>query len=157
MIVNGEGQFDQDVLVFGNQFRIEYNQLVKAKNSSQCVMVLVKNVIAITINNQFLWAQPYTILSKGVDDNVKTQLFQLHTKLTCHQPPMRKVIYSCYFFNPFWKLYVFSTIGSLMISFFQVVGGIIYTQSSSPSFANFLCRMSCVGYCCCTYELWCAL
>jgi hypothetical protein len=54
MIVNGEGQFDQDVIVFGNQFRIEYNQLVKAKNSSQCVMVLVKNVIAITINNQFL-------------------------------------------------------------------------------------------------------
>lgn len=52
--MDGEGQFDQDVFVFGNQFKIEYNQLVKAKNSSQCVMVLVKNVTTITINNQFL-------------------------------------------------------------------------------------------------------
>jgi hypothetical protein len=99
--MDGEGQFDQDVFVFGNQFKIEYNQLVKAKNSSQCVMVLVKNVTTITINNQFLRAQPYTILSKGVDDNVKTQLLQLHTKLTSHQPLVRKVIYYSYFFNPF--------------------------------------------------------
>jgi hypothetical protein len=81
MIVDGEGQFDQNVFVFGNQFKIEYDQLVEAKNSSQCVMVLVKNVTTIKINNRFLRAQPYTILSKGVDDNVRTQLFQLYTKL----------------------------------------------------------------------------
>ncbi len=31
MIVDGEGQFDQDVLAFGNQFQIEYDQLVEAK------------------------------------------------------------------------------------------------------------------------------
>jgi hypothetical protein len=31
MIVDGEGQFDQDVVAFGNQFKIEYDQLVEAK------------------------------------------------------------------------------------------------------------------------------
>ncbi len=72
MIVDGEGKFDQDVLVFGNQFKIEYDQLVEAKTSSQCVMVLVKNGTTIKINNRFLQAQPYIILFKGVDDNVKT-------------------------------------------------------------------------------------
>jgi hypothetical protein len=51
MIVDGEIKFDKDVLVFGNQFRIEYDQLVETKNYSQCVMVLVKNVTTIKINN----------------------------------------------------------------------------------------------------------
>jgi hypothetical protein len=92
--------------------------LVETKNYSQCVMVLVKNVTTIKINNWFLQTQPYTILSKEVDDNVRTQLFQLHTKLTSHQPHVKEAIYSCYFLNPFWKLYVSFTIGSLMISFF---------------------------------------
>jgi hypothetical protein len=45
MIADGESQFKyQDVFIFSNQFRIKYDQLVEAKNYSQCVMVLVKNV-----------------------------------------------------------------------------------------------------------------
>jgi hypothetical protein len=32
IIAVGEGEFNQDVLVFGNQFKIEYVQLVEAKN-----------------------------------------------------------------------------------------------------------------------------
>ncbi len=44
MIVDGEDEFNQNVLVLGNQFKIEYNQLVEAKNYGRCAMVLVKNV-----------------------------------------------------------------------------------------------------------------
>jgi hypothetical protein len=58
--------------------------LVEAKNYSQCAMVLIKNVIATIVGNWFLWTQPYTILSIVVDDNVKTWLLQLHTKLIGH-------------------------------------------------------------------------
>jgi hypothetical protein len=40
----GEGVFDQDNLVFNNNFRIAYGQLLEAYNEGQCVMVLIKNV-----------------------------------------------------------------------------------------------------------------
>lgn len=52
LIVDGESQFDQIVLIFSNQFKIEYDQLVEAKKFNQCVMVLVKNMIAIIVDNQ---------------------------------------------------------------------------------------------------------
>jgi hypothetical protein len=54
MIVDGEGQFNQDVLAFSNQSRKKYDQLVEAKNYSQCAMVLIKNVIATIVGNWFL-------------------------------------------------------------------------------------------------------
>jgi hypothetical protein len=52
MIVGGEGQFDYDVLVFGNQFKTKYDQLVEIKNYSQYAMMLVKNVTT-TISDWF--------------------------------------------------------------------------------------------------------
>jgi hypothetical protein len=54
MIADGESEFNQNILVLGNQFRIEYDQLVEAKNYGRCVMVLVKNVTTTIISNQFL-------------------------------------------------------------------------------------------------------
>jgi len=57
-----------------------------------------------------------------VDDDVKTQLFQLHTKLTSNQPPMKELIYSCYLFNLIFRLYISFTIGSFMIFVF---GGLL--------------------------------
>ncbi len=39
MIANGEGEFNQDVLVLGNQFKIEYDQLVEAKNYGQILYI----------------------------------------------------------------------------------------------------------------------
>jgi hypothetical protein len=32
LIINGEGEFGQDVLVLGNNFKIEYEQLLEAYN-----------------------------------------------------------------------------------------------------------------------------
>jgi hypothetical protein len=54
MIVDGEGEFNQDVLVLGNQFKIKYDQLVEAKNYGRCAMVLVKNVTTTIISDRFL-------------------------------------------------------------------------------------------------------
>ncbi len=51
LIANGEGEFDQDVFAFGNNFRIEYDQLFEAYNEGQCVMLLIKNVTTTSKGN----------------------------------------------------------------------------------------------------------
>jgi hypothetical protein len=71
MIVDGESQFDQIVLAFSNQFKTKNDQLVETKKINQCVMVLVKNVIATIVDNRSFQTQPFTILSKMIDDNAK--------------------------------------------------------------------------------------
>jgi hypothetical protein len=45
MIVDGR-EFDQDVRAMGNNFKLEYEQLLEAYNGGQCTMVLIKNVVA---------------------------------------------------------------------------------------------------------------
>ncbi len=42
--VNGEGEFDQNILTFGNNFRTKYEQLLEVYNGSQSAMILIKNV-----------------------------------------------------------------------------------------------------------------
>jgi len=44
LIVNGESEFDQNVLIFGNNFKIKYEQLIKTYNGRQSGMLLIKNV-----------------------------------------------------------------------------------------------------------------
>jgi hypothetical protein len=44
LITNGKGEFDQDVLVFSNHFKIKYDQSLEAYNGGQFVMLLIKNV-----------------------------------------------------------------------------------------------------------------
>jgi hypothetical protein len=44
MITNGEGECDQNILAFANNFIIDYEQLLEAYNGSQCVTILIKNV-----------------------------------------------------------------------------------------------------------------
>jgi hypothetical protein len=44
LIVNGVGEFDQDVFTLGNNFKTKYEQLFEVYNESQCAMVLIKNV-----------------------------------------------------------------------------------------------------------------
>jgi hypothetical protein len=51
---HGEGEFNQDVFVMGNNFKIKYEQLLETYNASQCIMVLLKNVIGTYKGNQFL-------------------------------------------------------------------------------------------------------
>jgi hypothetical protein len=43
LIVDGEGKFNQNIIVFGNNFKTKYEQLLEAYNRGQCVMVLIKN------------------------------------------------------------------------------------------------------------------
>jgi hypothetical protein len=49
MIIDGESEFDQDVLMMGNKFRMKYDQLFKVYNGGQCAMV--KNVITTILYN----------------------------------------------------------------------------------------------------------
>jgi hypothetical protein len=51
LIVDGEGEFDQNIIVFGNNFRIQYEQLFEAYNQGQCAMVLIKNATTTSKGN----------------------------------------------------------------------------------------------------------
>ncbi len=73
LIVDGEGEFDQNIIVFGNNFRIQYEQLFEAYNQGQCAMVLIKNATTTSKGNWYLKAQCYTILTK-VDEPTWTCL-----------------------------------------------------------------------------------
>jgi hypothetical protein len=44
LIIDGEGEFDQDVFDFVNNFKTKYKQLLETYNGGQCDMVLIKNV-----------------------------------------------------------------------------------------------------------------
>jgi hypothetical protein len=44
LIVNEEGEFDQDVITLGNNFIIKYDFFFEVYNGNQCAMVLIKNV-----------------------------------------------------------------------------------------------------------------
>ncbi len=98
LIVDGEGEFDREVLVLGNNFRTEYEQLLEAYNGDQCAMVLIKNVTTITTSkgDQYLRAQHYTILTKVVDKAIRAHLLQLHNKLSSVQSTFKKV--NCFSF-----------------------------------------------------------
>ncbi len=42
MITNEEGEFDQDVIAMGDNFKLKYEQLLEAYNEGQCAMILIK-------------------------------------------------------------------------------------------------------------------
>jgi hypothetical protein len=44
LIIDGENEFDQNVLTFDNNFKTKYEQLFKMYNGGHCEMVLIKNV-----------------------------------------------------------------------------------------------------------------
>ncbi len=90
MIVDGESEFDQDVIILCNNFRTKYEQLLGTYNGSHCGMVLIKNVTT-TKGNRHLGAQHYMILAKVVDKAIQTHLLQLHNKLSNVQSTFKKV------------------------------------------------------------------
>jgi len=45
LIIDGKGEFDQDIFILNNNFRTKYEQFLEAYNGGQSVMVLIKNVI----------------------------------------------------------------------------------------------------------------
>jgi hypothetical protein len=55
LIVDGEGEFNQDILTLGNNFRTKY-ELLEAYNGGYCPMVLIKNVTTTTKGDQYLRA-----------------------------------------------------------------------------------------------------
>jgi len=57
LIANGKGEFDQDVIDFGNNFKTTYEQLLETYNGGQCDMVLIKNVATTFKGDQYLRAQ----------------------------------------------------------------------------------------------------
>jgi hypothetical protein len=66
LITDEEGEFDQNVIIFYSNFKIEYEPL-EAHNGSHYVIVLIKNVIT-SKGDRYLKVQHYTILTKVVDE-----------------------------------------------------------------------------------------
>ncbi len=56
MIEYGENEFDQNIITLSNNFTIKYEQLLRAYNEDQCVMVLIKNVTTTSKGYQYLKA-----------------------------------------------------------------------------------------------------
>jgi hypothetical protein len=44
LIIDGKGEFDQDILVFGNNLKKKIEEFFEVYNGGQCAMVLIKNV-----------------------------------------------------------------------------------------------------------------
>ncbi len=63
-----------NVLAFGNNFRIEDEQLLEVHNGGQCVMVLIKNMTTTLKGDWYLGAQNYIILIEVVDEVTQAHL-----------------------------------------------------------------------------------
>jgi hypothetical protein len=74
LIVDGEGEFDQDVFIISNNFKTKYEQLLEVYNGGHCAMVLIKNVTITTKGDRYLRAQHYIILTKVLDKVTQTCL-----------------------------------------------------------------------------------
>jgi len=61
LIPNGDGEFDEKVIVLIKNFKTYDEQLFEAYNGSHCGMVLIKNKTTSTKGDQYLRAQHYTI------------------------------------------------------------------------------------------------
>lgn len=51
LMITNEGEFDQDVIAMGDNFKLKYEQLLEAYNGCQCAMVLIKNVATTSKGN----------------------------------------------------------------------------------------------------------
>jgi hypothetical protein len=54
LIADGEGEFDQDVHDFGNNFKTKYEELLESYNEGQCDMALIKNVATTFKEDRYL-------------------------------------------------------------------------------------------------------
>ncbi len=91
LIVDGESEFNQDVITFCNNFKTKYDQLLEAYNGDQCVMLLIENVTTTSKRDQYLKEQHYTILTKVVDETTQICFFQLRNKLSNAQPALKEI------------------------------------------------------------------
>jgi hypothetical protein len=56
LILNGDGEFDEKVIVLINNFKTYDEQLFEAYNGSHCGMVLIKNETTSTKGDRYLRA-----------------------------------------------------------------------------------------------------
>jgi hypothetical protein len=54
----------------GNNFKYEYEQLLKTYNENQCIMALIKNVVVTSKGDQFLKAKKFTNFNNVMDEGV---------------------------------------------------------------------------------------
>jgi hypothetical protein len=73
IIADGDNDNDNDIITLGPHFQKEYNQIVEAFNSGQCVMVLFKNITISYTGDRYLCTDPSTIISTVVDTFVQLQ------------------------------------------------------------------------------------
>jgi hypothetical protein len=127
--------------------------LVEIKNVGQCVIVLVKNVIATTMGDWFLQAQWATLyfpksLMKGSKHGwlsytpnwQTTNLLwkRYNFKLLSFIPSIHSINY----------VLEFSCLINESDFFFSGCWNIVYVESSNHSFSKTMCEMSCHRHCC---------
>ena len=71
IIADGYSDSDIDIIAFGPHFQKKYNQIVEAFNSSQCIMVLFKNIAISPTRDRYLRTDANTIISTVVDTFVQ--------------------------------------------------------------------------------------
>jgi hypothetical protein len=99
IIADGDNDNDNDIIALGPHFQKEYNQIVEAFNSGQCVMVLFKNITISSTGDRYLRTDPSTIISTVIDTFAQLQLQAIHNKLcTQAQTSSREVCYHLYHF-----------------------------------------------------------
>jgi hypothetical protein len=86
--VDGYSDSNNDIIALGPHFQKEYNQIVEAFNSGQCVMVLFKNIAISPTRNRYLCTDASTIISTVVDTFVQLQLQTIHNKLCTQAQPL---------------------------------------------------------------------
>lgn len=90
VLVDGCTKYNHDTLVFSDNFQGEYNQIVEAFNSRQCVMALFKNISTIQIGDWYFVMRCYNIISTIVDDFFHMQLQVIHKKISNKAPTSRE-------------------------------------------------------------------
>ena len=103
VIADGFTESDNDIVALGPQFQKEYNQIVEAFNSGQCVMVLFKNLSVSQSGERYLRTEASTIISSVVDNFVQMQLQSIHNRLCSTTPASTREVF--YFDNHFQSIY----------------------------------------------------
>ena len=107
LVVDGDSENDNDIVAFGPQFQVEYNQIVEAFNNGLCVMVLFKNITISQTDNRYICTDASTIISTVVDNFVQEQLKAIHSNLcVMTQISSREVwiLFQVFFLNIYYLL-----------------------------------------------------
>ncbi len=92
LIVDGDDEFDQDIFALRNNFRTEYEQLLKAYTKGHLCDGFNQECDNNTNKRKlYLRAQHYTILTKVVNKTIRAHLLQFRNKLLSAQSAFKEV------------------------------------------------------------------